>query len=343
MTLLIAQKTSKTCTTIHTVVAVGAVAMLGYKVELVMVALGGNAFLRKGEKGDVEEQWANVTRAARQIVEMISRGYRVVVTHGNGPQVGIVMEWMENMRDKIPPLTMDIATAMTQGWLGYMLQQAIGNEMEKRGMKRRVVALVNQVQVNPEDPAFRNPTKYIGPYYSEEEARILSSVKGWVMRKDPRGGWRRVVPSPDPILNVEVEAVRKLLDEGYVVVASGGGGIPVYRDKEGALSGVEAVIDKDLAGALLAREVGADALIILTDVEGVYLDYGRPGQRLLRELSLNEARKLFETGVFPPGSMGPKVLACIRFLEDGGKVAAIGHLEKAIEIIEGRSGTLIRP
>ena len=316
--------------------------MLGYDVELVMVALGGNAFLRKGEKGTVEEQWANVTRAAKQIVEMISRGYKVVVTHGNGPQVGIVMEWMENLKDKIPPLTMDIATAMTQGWLGYMLQQAIGNEMEKKGMERRVVALVNQVLVDPKDPAFANPTKYIGPYYSEEEARLLSATKGWVMKRDPRGGWRRVVPSPDPLMNVEVEAVKALVQRGYVVIASGGGGIPVRREG-GNVSGVEAVIDKDLAGALLAREVGADALIILTDVDGAYLDYGKPSQRLLRELSLDEARKLYDSGAFPPGSMGPKVLACIRFLENGGKVAAIGHLEKAVDIVEGRSGTIIKP
>ncbi|MEB3860031.1 MAG: carbamate kinase [Desulfurococcales archaeon] len=313
--------------------------MRGYNVSLIMVALGGNAFLRKGGRGSVEEQWYNVSRAAEQIVEMIGRGYKVIVTHGNGPQVGIVMEWMESLKDKIPPLTMDLATAMTQGWLGYMLQQAIGNEMEKRGLERRVVTLVNQVLVSPEDPAFENPTKYIGPYYSEREASELSKVKGWTMKRDPRGGWRRVVPSPDPRYNVEVEAIRLLVEEGFVVIASGGGGIPVYAGKSG-LRGVEAVIDKDLAGALLAREVGADALLILTDVEGVYLDYGKPGQRLIRKLSLTRARELFEAGVFPPGSMGPKVLACIRFLEGGGKIAAIGHLEKAIEVVEGSSGTL---
>ena len=312
--------------------------------ELIVVALGGNAFIQKGQKPTMENQWANTYIAARQIVEMVTRGYRVVVTHGNGPQVGNVLEWMEALKDKIPPLTMDVATAMTQGWLGYMLQQAIGNELEKRGLPRKVVALVNQVEVSPDDPAFREPTKYIGPYYTDEVVvKRLMEERGWAMKRDPRGGWRRVVPSPDPLSNIEIDAVRKLVDEGYIVIASGGGGVPVAR-VNGGFKGLEAVIDKDLAGERLATSIGAARLIILTDVEGVYIDYKGPKQKLLRRLSLAEAEKLyFNKKAFPAGSMGPKVLACIRFLRNGGRIAAIGHLYKAIQVLEGNSGTIITP
>ncbi|MCE4599754.1 MAG: carbamate kinase [Desulfurococcales archaeon] len=310
--------------------------------ELIVIALGGNAFIQKDQKPTIENQWTNTYAAASQIVEMVARGYRVVVTHGNGPQVGNVLEWMEALKERIPPLTMDVATAMTQGWLGYMLQQAIGNELERRGYPRKVVAIINQVEVSPDDPAFREPTKYIGPYYTDERVvQRLIHEKGWAMKRDPRGGWRRVVPSPDPISNVEIDVVRKLVEEGFIVIASGGGGVPVVREN-GGLRGIEAVIDKDLAGEKLATSIGADRLIILTDVEGVYLDYDKPSRRLLRRLTLSEAEDLyFNKKAFPPGSMGPKVLACIRFLRNGGRIAAIGHLYRAIDVLEGKSGTTI--
>lgn len=313
--------------------------------KLIVIALGGNAFLQKDEKGTVEEQWKNVKAAAKTIVELVKMGYRVVVTHGNGPQVGNVMEWMEALKDRIPPLTMDIAGAMTQGWIGYMLQQAIQNELIDQGLdhRYRVVALINQVVVRSDDPAWSNPTKYVGPYYSEEEAKRLAAEKGWTVKPDPRGGWRRVVPSPDVVDNVEKEAIKALLERDFIVIASGGGGIPVVRDERGRHRGVEAVIDKDLGGQLLAKLVGADHFIILTDVDGAYINFGKPDQRLLRVLTVSEAKRLLEQGVFGAGSMGPKVKACIRFTESTGRESFIGHLYKALPTLRGETGTKFVP
>jgi len=309
---------------------------------LVTIALGGNAFLQKGQKGTVEEQWDNVVKAMKQVADIIEKGYRVILTHGNGPQVGNILEWMDALREKIPPLTMDFANAMTQGWIGYMIQQALTNELRRRGVNKHVVTVVNRVLVRKDDPAFQNPTKYVGPYYDEETAKRIAKEKGWAMKPDPRGGWRRVVPSPDPVGNVEIEAIRTLLRNGFIVVASGGGGIPVIKENE-EIKGVEAVIDKDLAGERLASLVGADYFVIVTDVEGVYLHFRTPQQKLLRKLTVSEAEKLYKEGHFPPGSMGPKVLAAIRFIKNGGKRAAIGHLYKALDTLEGRAGTTIVP
>ena len=309
---------------------------------LVVIALGGNAFLRKSQKGTVEEQWNNVVKAMKQVADIIEKGYKVLLTHGNGPQVGNILEWMEALREKIPPLTMDFANAMTQGWIGYMIQQSLTNELRKRGIDKQVITVINQVLVRKDDPAFQNPTKYVGPYYSKEAAEKVTKEKGWSMKPDPRGGWRRVVPSPDPIGNVEIEAIRTLLKNGFIVVASGGGGIPVIEEN-GVIKGVEAVIDKDLAGERLASLVRADYFVIVTDVEGVYLHFRTPKQKLLRRLTISEAEKLYREGHFPSGSMGPKVLAAIRFIKNGGKRAAIGHLYKALDTLEGRAGTTIVP
>ncbi len=310
--------------------------------ETVVIALGGNAFLQKGQKGTVEEQWNNVVRSMKQIADIIERGYRVVLTHGNGPQVGNILVWMDSAKDRIPPLTMDIAGAMTQGWLGYMIQQALRNELRRRGINKVVVSVVNQVLVDKNDPAFQNPTKYVGPYYTEEEAKKIAAEKGWIMKPDPRGGWRRVVPSPDPKDNLEIEAIRTLVNAGFIVVASGGGGIPVIYEN-GDIKGVEAVIDKDLAGEVLATKLGADYFIILTDVEGAMINFGKPDQKLLRRITVSEAERYYKEGHFKPGSMGPKVLACIRFIRHGGKKAAIGHLYKALDTLEEKTGTIIVP
>lgn len=312
--------------------------------ELLVIALGGNAFLQKGQKGTPEEQWKNVGKAASQIADLVESGYKVIITHGNGPQVGNILEWMESLKDKIPPLTMDIAGAMTQGWIGYMLQQALQNQLQLKGIshKHRVVTIINQVKVDPNDPAWNHPTKYVGPYYEVEEAKKLEKEKGWKMKKDPRGGWRRVVPSPQPVDNIEKDAIKTLYENGYIVIASGGGGIPVIEENN-QLKGVEAVIDKDLAGQLLARLIGADRFIILTDVEGAYLDYGKPTQKLLRRLTVKEAEELLNKGIFGAGSMGPKVKAAIEFAKNTGKPAHIGHLEKVKEIIEEKTGTTIVP
>ncbi|MEM0021529.1 MAG: carbamate kinase [Fervidicoccaceae archaeon] len=314
--------------------------------KLVVIALGGNAFLQKNEKGTVEEQWKNVYAAARQIVDLVKSGYKVVVTHGNGPQVGNVLEWMEALKDKIPPLSMDIAGAMTQGWIGYMLQQAIQNVLIEENLdhRYRVVTIINQVEVKKDDPAWNNPTKYIGPYYYDAAVvEKLREERGWAMKADPRGGYRRVVPSPDVVDNIEKDAIKLLYENDFIVIASGGGGIPVVKDEKGRVYGREAVIDKDLGAQLLASVVGGDIFVILTDVEGAYLNFGKPDQKLLRELTVSEAKKLLEQGVFGSGSMGPKVKAAVRFAERTGKAAYIGHLYKLKEILEEKSGTKIVP
>ncbi len=312
--------------------------------KTLVVALGGNAFLRKGEKGTIEEQLANALKAAKVVADAVEKGYHVAVTHGNGPQVGVVLEWMEALKNRIPPLPMDVANAMTQGWLGYLLQQAIGNELEKRGLARRVVTIVTQVLVDPRDEAFKNPTKYVGPYYYDEElVEKLARERGWVFKKDPRGGWRRVVPSPKPLRIVEVDAVKDLLERGFIVISVGGGGVPVVEARPAVYRGVEAVIDKDLASALLASSIGANYLAIFTDIDGVYLGFGKPGQKKIGQIRARELRRYYDMGEFPPGSMGPKVLAAIEFIERGGEKAFIGSLDDGIAVIEEGKGTTIIP
>jgi len=311
--------------------------------KYILIALGGNAFQSKGEIGTPEEYWKNAYSASKIIVKIIEEGYKVAITHGNGPQVGTILEWMDKSSDKIPPMTMDIAGAMTQGWLGYLLMQAIHNTLIKKGIKnivKGVITIINQVLVDVNDPAWNNPTKYVGSYYSEKEAMKISKKKNWIMKPDPRGGWRRVVPSPDPVKNIEVDAVRKLMDEGWIVIASGGGGIPVIEEK-GVLKGVEAVIDKDLAGEILATGLGVGTFVILTDIDGVYLNYGKPNQVKLTHVNISSLKKYFKEGHFKPGSMGPKVLAAIRFIENGGKKVMIGHLKDGYEVVKGKKGTLI--
>ncbi len=314
--------------------------------KYILIALGGNAFQTKGEPGTTENYWKNAYRAANTIVRIVKEGYRVAITHGNGPQVGTILEWMERSKDRIPPLAMDIAGAMTQGWLGYLLMQAIDNTLVKEGIRDSVkgaVAIVNQVLVSKDDPAWQNPTKYVGSYYTKEEAERLAKEKGWIIKPDPRGGYRRVVPSPDPKENIEVGAVKKLIEEGWIVIASGGGGIPVIRNEDGTLQGVEAVIDKDLAGEVLATALGVGTFVILTDVDGAYINYGKPDQKKLDVVTVSELEKYYKEGHFKPGSMGPKVLAAIRFIKHGGRKAMIGHLQKGYEVIKGESGTIVVP
>ncbi len=314
--------------------------------KYILIALGGNAFQTKGEPGTTENYWKNAYRAANTIVRIVKEGYKVAITHGNGPQVGTILEWMERSKDRIPPLAMDIAGAMTQGWLGYLLMQAIDNTLVKEGIRDSVkgaVAIVNQVLVSKDDPAWQNPTKYVGSYYTKEEAERLAKEKGWIIKPDPRGGYRRVVPSPDPKENIEVGAIKKLIEEGWIVIASGGGGIPVIRNEDGTLQGVEAVIDKDLAGEVLATALGVGTFVILTDVDGAYINYGKPDQKKLDVVTVSELEKYYKEGHFKPGSMGPKVLAAIRFIKHGGKKAMIGHLQKGYEVIKGESGTIVVP
>jgi len=307
----------------------------------IVVALGGNALLRKGQKGTYYEQFENAKRTAKFLASIIEKGYELIITHGNGPQAGNLAIQNDLAKDKVPPMPLDVINAETQAQIGYMLQQSLINELNKRGIKRTVVALVTQVVVEKDDPAFNNPTKYIGPYYYDEnEVNRLIREKGWIIKKDPRGGWRRVVPSPEPIDIVEKEVIIKLLEQGIVCITVGGGGIPVIKEN-GKYKGVEAVIDKDLASSLVARIVRADVLLILTDVEYVYLNYKKPNEKPLKKVTLKEIEKYYDEGHFLPGSMGPKILGAIKFLRAGGKIAMIGHLEKANQVLEGKTGTWI--
>ncbi len=305
---------------------------------LVVAALGGNAILPKGARGEAEEQWSTVRRAARALIPILEDGARLVVTHGNGPQAGYLVEAFESLPPEKPRQPLYLAVAMTQGWLGFIIQHALELEARKKGLNLRVAALVSRVEVSRRDPAFQNPTKFIGGYYSREEAERLAREKGWVFKRDPRGGYRRVVPSPRPIRVLESDTVARLVGEGIVVVAAGGGGIPVDED----MAPVDAVVDKDLASYVLAKSIGASHFIILTDVPGVALDYGTPRERWLRELDAEEALRLVEEGVFPPGSMGPKVEAAARFALETGGYAAIGLLDEAYRVYKGEAGTVIR-
>ncbi|ASJ10546.1 carbamate kinase [Thermococcus sp. P6] len=308
-----------------------------------VIALGGNAILQRGQKGTYEEQMANVTKTARQIVDIILSGdYEVVVTHGNGPQVGALLLQMEAGQQVhgIPAQPMDVAGAMTQGQIGYMIGQAIINELRKRGIEKPVATIVTQTIVDAKDPAFQNPSKPVGPFYDEETARKLAKEKGWTIIEDSGRGWRRVVPSPDPKGHVETPVIVNLVRNGFIVIASGGGGVPVVEGN-GQLRGVEAVIDKDLAGEKLAEEVNADVLMILTDVNGAALNYGKPDERWLGRVTVDELRRYHKEGHFKKGSMGPKVLAAIRFVEWGGERAVIASLDRAVEALEGKTGTQV--
>ncbi len=308
--------------------------------RLITVALGGNALLQYGQKGTFEEQLANARRTSRQLVELLRRGYRLVITHGNGPQVGAILLQQEAATDQVPPMPLHACGAMSQGLIGYMIQQSMINELKRAGMDVPVATVVTQVLVDRGDPAFQNPTKFIGPWYPEEEAK-RKEEQGWVMKYDVGKGWRRVVPSPDPIRQVEIEAIRRMVEAGIVVIASGGGGIPVVDD--GEYEGVDAVIDKDLAGERLATSLDADLYMILTDVEKVAINFKKPNQKFLDVMTLEEARRYYEEGHFPPGNMGPKVKAAMRFVGRTGREAIITSLDKVIEALEGKTGTRIVP
>ena len=305
----------------------------------VVIALGGNAILPKGARGDPLEQWRTVRNAAQLIADATVE-HEAIITHGNGPQVGYLAEAFESLPPEKPRQSLDLAVAMTQGWLGFLIAHSLEEAYKALGIDRRVAAIVTRVEVDPGDPAFKEPSKPIGSYYSKEEAERLSRLYGWVFKQDPRGGYRRVVPSPKPIRVLEAQVIDDLAHKGYAVVAVGGGGIPVIR-RDSTFEPVEAVVDKDLASSVLARQINADRLVILTDVPGVALNYGKPGQRWLRRLTVDEARRLLERGEFPPGSMGPKVQAAVEFVEDTCNSAAIGSLKEAGRVISGEAGTII--
>lgn len=279
---------------------------------------------------------------ARSLADLLEDGHQLVLTHGNGPQVGNILIQNEEAHFAVPPQPLDVCGAESQGMIGYMLQQALGSELARRGAARPIVTMVTQVVVDRNDPAFRHPTKPVGPFYTAERARTLARERGYPMREDAGRGWRRVVPSPQPREIVEMPAIRSLVESGALVIACGGGGIPVWRDPEtGALEGVEAVIDKDLAAAVLGLGLGCDTLLILTDVPQVALRYGRPEQIAVPYLTVAEARRHLTAGEFPAGSMGPKVEAAVRFVEGGGRQAVIASLTEAKPALAGQAGTWV--
>jgi carbamate kinase len=303
--------------------------------ETLLVALGGNALIRKGQRGTVGEQIENL-RAPIQQIARLSREYNIVITHGNGPQVGNLLLQQEKCHD-VPSMPLEILVAQTQGQIGYMIESTLDNELMKLRVdaKQLFVTVLTYVVVDAYDPAFQNPSKPIGPYFSKKEAEGLP----YPTVETPEG-YRRIVASPKPLTIVEKREIRKLLKEGFLVIACGGGGIPVIRERR-EFQGVDAVIDKDLASAKLAQEVGVDVLLIATDVDGVAINFQRPGQRFLRRLPLKEAKRYLREGQFPEGSMGPKIEAAIQFLESGGKRACITSTENIERSVRGRAGTEI--
>jgi carbamate kinase len=309
-------------------------------IETLVVALGGNAIQQSGEKGSAGEQFANVSRAMASVAVLADRGYRVVLTHGNGPQVGIILlqQAAAEASEGIPAMPMDVAGAMSQGQLGYMMQQCLQNELRKHGRPWPVATVVTQMVVDPNDPAFSNPSKPIGPFYTREKAEELRA-KGYSLIEDSGRGYRRVVPSPQPAAIAEIYAIRTLVNSGALVICAGGGGIPVVRDGDGLLHGVEAVIDKDMGASLIARKLDADRLLILTDVEKVAINYRKPDQRTLDNVTVEEMKGYVKEGHFAAGSMGPKVDAAVSFVEAGGKEAIITHLHSALAALEGGTGT----
>jgi carbamate kinase len=306
----------------------------------VVIALGGNALLRRGDEDSAEVMRKNARMAAERVADIAGAGWEVVVTHGNGPQVGRILLQNEAAREWVHPMPLDVCGAESQGQIGYLLQVTIGDVFYERGMERPVAAVLTLTRVPPDDPAFRDPTKPIGPHYEEAEARRLAAERGWSVKPEAEGQWRRVVPSPKPYSIVEAPVIRQLAEAGTIVIGGGGGGVPVVEEGP-RLVGVEAVVDKDLAACILAREVEAEVLLICTDVEGVYERYGEPDQRLMDHLPAEEALEMIEDGTLPPGSMGPKVEAGARFVSEGGERAVICALDDAPEALAGEAGTTI--
>ena len=306
----------------------------------VVIAIGGNAIVQERQKGTAKEQLSNIYESCKHIADLYAQGYRIALTHGNGPQVGNLLLQNE-ASPEIPGQPIDICGAMTQGQIGYMMQQCLLNLLRQRGIETNVVTIATQMVVSEEDKAFQNPTKPVGPFYSEERAaQIMKERPDITMREDSGRGWRRVVPSPVPIEMIEKDSARILMENGCLVIAAGGGGIPVTRGEAG-IKGVEAVIDKDRASALVARDIGADYLIILTGVDRVCVNFGKPDQRELETMTADEARAYLEEGQFPPGSMGPKIEAAIQYLRDGGGKVLITSIERLQDALEGRCGTVI--
>lgn len=308
--------------------------------KTIVVALGGNALIEEGTQGTIQEQFENTRKSMAAIVGLVKEGHHVVLTHGNGPQAGVHLIRNEAGAAQVPPATLNVIVADTQGSIGYMVQQSLMNALVKAGVKKDVVTVITQVVVDKNDPSMLNPTKYVGPFFKEADLDACKS-KGWVMKEDPGRGYRRVVASPIPVDVVEKETIHELLKSGKVVIAVGGGGVPVCRNADGTLDGVDAVIDKDRASALLASQIGADELLILTGVDRVAINFKKPDMKVLDSMTVAEAEKHMADGQFPKGSMGPKIEAAVDFIKRGGKLVVITSLEKAQEAVDGKAGTRV--
>ena len=308
--------------------------------KTIVVALGGNALQPAGAMGDIHEQFAHTRSSLEPLVALAREGWRIVVVHGNGPQIGDDLRRNELASDTLPPLPVGVLVAGTEGWIGYMIQQSLRNALDRFGVKRDVVTVVTQVVVDPDDPATHDPVKAIGRTMDDAAARRLR--ESGVPVRETGAGWRRLIASPRPVRIVEHAQIRRLIESGTIVIAAGGGGTPVYIDPELGLEGRDAVIDKDRAAQVLGGDIDATEFVILTDVDGVYRGYGTPEQGLIPELSVAEARALLESDELGEGRMRPKVEACVAFVEAGGSAAHIGRLDAGLDVVEGRTGTTIR-
>jgi len=309
--------------------------------KTVVIALGGNAITREYEEGNITQQFENTRRSLLSVIEYLRQGYRVVITHGNGPQVGNALVRVEETRHLVPPLPLGIIVADLEGGMGYMIEQCLQNKLNERGLSRPVVTVLTQVLVDQDDPSILNPTKFVGPFFKKEQVKQLERDRRWIVKEDSGRGFRRVVPSPIPKEIVEKKIIKLLVENDIIVIAAGGGGIPVYREKSGWLEGVDGVIDKDLASAVLAHDIDAEELLILTGVDRVALNFNKDNEQDLYSLNLNQAKEYLEEGHFPKGSMGPKIQAAINFLEQGGKKVIITSIDNAIDAIVNNSGTVV--
>lgn len=311
------------------------------KRRTVVVALGGHAISRPGVPDTIANQFKHTREALPPIIEMAREGFRIVITHGNGPQVGNALLRAELARGVAPDLPLGILDADTEGGMGYMIEQSLQNGLHLNGIDRKVATIVTQILVDRDDPSVDDPTKFVGRFYTKEEANNLARENGWAVKEDPGRGWRRVVPSPMPLEIINHEVIKILVEKGVIVIAAGGGGIPVFLEDDGRLEGMDAVIDKDRASAILGLEIGADTLQIMTEIDGVYLNYGSRDQKKLGKLSLSEARAYLEQGQFPAGSMGPKIESAIKFIEGGGERVVISSVHEGYLALKGKAGTMI--
>ena len=306
-----------------------------------IIALGGNALSQKKEAGTMAEQFNNTRHSFEQIMEFLRRDYKICLTHGNGPQVGDELLRMDLTRETVPPLPLGICVAGTQGTMGYMIQQTFQNALRAENIDKEVVTLVTQVIINPEDPSLKNPSKFVGKRYSKEKATALSKELGWDIKEQEPGEWRRVVPSPDPEFVMHGLSIRTLVESGTIVIAAGGGGIPVYNTDDQKLKGIDAVVDKDLSAAKLGRVIRAQEYYIITDIDQVYKDYNTPEQSPINQMTDTEAKQLQEEGHFQEGSMWPKIRSAIHFLKHHGEKAIITNIENIQDAIDGNAGTTI--